>query len=123
MGIVVNNGVRLPAVSLEKLRFAANTPYDTTFARKQPKGERLLPAELTVVVRRALQGVVEQGTASRLKGAFKDADGKPIIMGGKTGTGDHRYETFDSAGNVLTSRVVNRTATMVFFLGDRFLAP
>ena len=41
-------------------------------------------------------------------------------MGGKTGTGDHRYETFDSAGNVLTSRVVNRTATMVFFLGDRF---
>ena len=120
MGIVVNNGVRLPAVSLEKLRFAANTPYDTTFARKQPKGERLLPAELTVVVRRALQGVVEQGTASRLKGAFKDADGKPIIMGGKTGTGDHRYETFDSAGNVLTSRVVNRTATMVFFLGDRF---
>ena len=120
MGIVVNNGVRLPAVSLEKLHFAAGTPYDTSFTRKQPKGERLLPAELTVVVRRALQGVVEQGTASRLKGAFKDADGKPIIMGGKTGTGDHRYETFDSAGNVLTSRVVNRTATMVFFLGDRF---
>ena len=120
MGIVVNNGVRLPAVSLEKLHFAAGTPYDTSFTRKQPKGERLLPAELTVVVRRALQGVVEQGTAARLKGAFKDADGKPIIMGGKTGTGDHRYETFDSAGNVLTSRVVNRTATMVFFLGDRF---
>ncbi|MHB1331572.1 MAG: transglycosylase domain-containing protein [Sulfuriferula sp.] len=120
MGIIVNNGVRLPAVSIQKLHFAAGTPYDTVFVRQQPQGERLLPAELTQVVRRALQGVVEKGTAARLNGAFKDADGNPIPMGGKTGTGDQRYKTFGAGGNLLTSRVVNRTATMVFFLGDRF---
>ncbi|MHB1677490.1 MAG: transglycosylase domain-containing protein [Sulfuriferula sp.] len=120
MGIVVNDGVRLPEVSIEKLRFAAGTPYETVFVRRLPHGERLLPVALTRVVRRALQGVVEQGTARRLRGVFKDAYGKPIIMGGKTGTGDHRFDTFDASGNVLTSRVVNRTATMVFFIGDRF---
>ena len=120
MGVVVNNGVRLPAVSIQKLHFAASTPYETVFVRQQPQGERLLPVELTQVVRRALQGVVEQGTAARLNGAFKDANGNRIIMGGKTGTGDNRYKTFGAGGNLLTSRVVNRTATMVFFLGDRF---
>lgn len=120
MGILVNNGVRMPAVSIEKLHFAEGTPYETVFVRKQPQGERLLPVELTQVVRRALQGVIEQGTAIRLKGAFKDAEGNPIVMGGKTGTGDHRFDTFDASGNVVTSRVVNRTATMVFYIGDRF---
>ncbi len=120
MGIVVNNGVKLPAVSIRKLSFAVGTPYETVFVHKPMQGERLLPAELTQVVRRALQGVVERGTAARLRGAFKDARGNPIIMGGKTGTGDHRFDTFDASGNVLTSRVVNRTATMVFFIGDRF---
>ena len=120
MGILVNNGVRLPAVSIEKLRFAADTPYETVFVKKPPQGERLLPAELTVVVRRALQGVVEQGTAGRLRGVFKDNDGNPLIIGGKTGTGDHRFDTVDANGNVVSSRVVNRTATMVFFIGDKF---
>ena len=120
MGIVVNNGVKLPAISIRKLSFAVGTPYETVFVHKPPQGERLLPAALTEVVRRALQGVVERGTAIRLRGAFKDAQGNPIIMGGKTGTGDHRFDTFDANGNVLTSRVVNRTATMVFFIGDRF---
>ena len=120
MGIVVNNGVKLPAVSIRKLSFAVGTPYETVFVHKPPQGERLLPVALTQVVRRALQGVVERGTAIRLRGAFKDAQGNSIIMGGKTGTGDHRFDTFDASGNVLTSRVVNRTATMVFFIGDRF---
>ncbi|MEQ1668250.1 MAG: hypothetical protein ABL868_07335, partial [Sulfuriferula sp.] len=120
MGILVNNGVRLPAVSVEKIHFAAGTPYETVFVKKPPQGERLLPAELTVVVRRALQGVVEQGTAGRLRGVFKDNDGNPLIMGGKTGTGDHRFDTVDASGHVVSSRVVNRTATMVFFIGDKF---
>lgn len=120
MGILVNNGVRMPAVSIEKVHFAAGTPYETVFVRKPPQGERLLPVELTVVVRKALQGVVEQGTAGRLRGVFKDNDGNPLIIGGKTGTGDHRFDTVDANGNVVTSRVVNRTATMVFFIGDKF---
>jgi membrane peptidoglycan carboxypeptidase len=120
MGILVNKGVRMPAVSIEKVHFAAGTPYETVFVRKLPQGERLLPEALTTVVRKALQGVVEQGTAGRLRGVFKDNDGNPLIMGGKTGTGDHRFDTVDANGNVISSRVVNRTATMVFFIGDKF---
>ena len=59
---------------------------------------------------RALQDVVENGTARRVRGAFTAPDGSPLIMGGKTGTGDHRY----------ADRVMARTATFVFFIGDRF---
>ena len=31
MGIVLNDGIRLPIVRVEKLRFAADTPYETVF--------------------------------------------------------------------------------------------
>jgi hypothetical protein len=43
-----------------------------------------------------------------------------LVAGGKTGTGDHRFERFGRGGEVIESTVVNRTATFVFFLGDRF---
>src|SRR4029079_9568240 len=61
-----------------------------------------------------LTEVVEIGTAARLARALK------IPIGGKTGTGDHRYITYGSSGQVKESRVVNRSATFVFFIGDRF---
>src|SRR4051812_47189871 len=41
-------------------------------------------------------------------------------VGGKTGTGDNRLNTFASGGSVTSSRSVDRTATFAFFLGDRF---
>jgi len=62
---------------------------------------------------------VEQGTGRRVSGAFHDASGAALVAGGKTGTGDHRYERFGRNGEVISSKVVNRTATFVFFLGDR----
>jgi hypothetical protein len=43
-----------------------------------------------------------------------------IPVGGKTGTGDHRYEIYGPGGRLISSRVVNRTATFVFTIGDRF---
>ena len=46
--------------------------------------------------------------------------GQPITIGGKTGTGDHRYQTYGKGGQLIDSRVVNRTATFVFYLGDRY---
>ena len=118
MSILVNDGVRAPMVSLAGLRFAANTPYDTQLSRKPAKGVRLMPAEVAQTVRHALLRVVESGTAARLAGALKDASGKPITLGGKTGTGDHRFERYGKGGQLLESRVVNRTATFVFYLGD-----
>src|SRR3546814_931751 len=71
-------------------------------------------------LRGALVDVVESGTGRRAGGVFHAADGTPLVAGGKTGTGDHRYERFGRGGELLESRVVNRTATFVFFLGDRF---
>jgi len=119
MSILVNDGVRAPMTSLTGLRFAANTPYETHLSRKPAKGERLLPVEVAQTARRALLRVVERGTAARLAGALKDVNGKPLAIGGKTGTGDHRFERFGKGGQLLESRVVNRTATFVFYLGDR----
>ncbi len=120
MGILLNDGVSLPTRSVDALDFAVGTPYESDFILPARPGTRLLPAELTRVVRHALEGVVQSGTAVRMHNAFRAPDGTPLEVGGKTGTGDHRFDTFDAKGNVLTSRVVNRTATMVFFIGDRF---
>src|SRR5262249_2442796 len=47
-------------------------------------------------------------------------DHQPLQVGGKTGTGDHRYESYGAHGRLIGSRVVSRAATFVFFLGDRF---
>ena len=49
-----------------------------------------------------------------------EEDSGEILIGGKTGTGDHRHVTFSSPGVIKESRVVNRSATFVFFIGDRF---
>ena len=119
MGIIVNDGVRLPVASLKRLRFAADTPYETELRPRRPQPEALFPKEVAQTVREALGLVVESGTAVRLHGAIKYADGTPVPMGGKTGTGDHRFEKIGPGGQVLESRVVNRTATLVFYLGDR----
>lgn len=120
MGILVNDGVRLPMDSLTRLRFAAHTPYDTTLSKKPAAGERLMPVEVARTVRRALANVVQGGTAGRLAGALKAADGTPLVIGGKTGTGDHRFERYGKGGQLLESRVVNRTGTFVFYLGERY---
>ena len=64
--------------------------------------------------------VVEQGTARRLNGVFKLSNGKPVTVGGKTGSGDNRFETFSRCGAVTTSRATNRTATFVFYIGERY---
>lgn len=119
MGILVNDGVRAPMMSLTGLHFAADTPYDTRLSPTPFSGERLMPAEVARTVRRALAQVVESGTAVRLAGAIKDAAGQPITIGGKTGTGDHRFERYGRGGQLLESRVVNRTATFAFYLGER----
>ena len=119
MGIILNDGVRNPTASIEKLHFAADTPYDTTVV---PSGqaEQVIAPEVARTVRRALVGVVAEGTARRLNGTYTDTNGGQLVVGGKTGTGDNRYHHFARGGGSIGSRVVDRTATFVFFLGDRF---
>jgi membrane peptidoglycan carboxypeptidase len=120
MGIIVNDGVRLPVASLKSLHFAVGTPYETHFRRRTPQGELLFPKEVAQTLRKALGLVIESGTAARLHGALKYADGTPVPIGGKTGTGDHRFDRFGPGGQLVESRVVNRTATLVFYLGDKY---
>jgi hypothetical protein len=64
--------------------------------------------------------VVEQGTARRLQGAFRLSNGTVLTAGGKTGSGDNRFETFNRRGGVTSSRATNRTAAFVFYIGDRY---
>ncbi len=120
MGIIVNGGMQLPAVRIDNLEFAGGTPYETRLSHQSPEPERVMAPEVAATVRTALLTVVESGTAKRLKGAFAQADGKPIDIGGKTGTGDHHVDARDRSGRVLSSRVVSRSATLVFLIGDRW---
>jgi membrane peptidoglycan carboxypeptidase len=119
MGIIMNDGVRRKTVDLQRLEFADGTPYQTDFAVK-PKPRRMFPAVEAQVVRRALLGVVLNGTGMRVRGTYRTADGSPMPVGGKTGTGDNRYHIYGRGGYLRGERVVDRTATFVFFLGDRF---
>lgn len=120
MGIILNNGVRIPSLLIERLHFAADTPFEAIVERTPVHGERLFSPELASAVRSVLTDVVATGTASRLARAMVEEEGAEILIGGKTGTGDHRHITFSSPGVIRESRVVNRSATFVFFIGDRF---
>jgi membrane peptidoglycan carboxypeptidase len=119
MGIVVNGGRRYPTTRVEQMHFGAGTPYETVLDRQPAKPERVLAPEIAATVRRALEQVVEQGTARRILGALDLADGTRVPLGGKTGTGDNRTSLYGARGRLIESRVLNRTATFVFFIGKR----
>ncbi|MFP4599163.1 MAG: transglycosylase domain-containing protein [Persicimonas sp.] len=120
VGIILNGGYRLPRVRFESLHFAAGTPYETRFERAPQPPERVMPREVARTLRRTLADVVEDGTAHRLSEAPILVDGEPIVAGGKTGTGDNRHNRTNRHGRTVTSIAQNRTATFVFYLGERF---
>ncbi|MCM2313181.1 MAG: hypothetical protein NDI84_17465, partial [Steroidobacteraceae bacterium] len=119
MGIIVNDGVRLPSARIDRMHFAPDTPYETVFARRPSEGERVMSSEVAAALRGALSEVVEGGTARRLSGAFTAPDGTPLVVGGKTGTGDNRIVISGARGQVKGAIAMNRTATFVFYLGPR----
>lgn len=120
MGVIANDGEKLPPVTLTRVELAADTPYHTLLKRKRPEPQRIFSADVAAVVKRALANVVQDGTARRLRGTFMLDDGTALPIGGKTGTGDHRLEVYSARGQVLESKVMNRTATFAFYLGPRF---
>jgi len=119
-GIIQNEGVRQPTNRISELRFAADTPYETVLAPLDGDPPRVMPPEVAHALKTAMISVVERGTAVRARGGLVAPDGRVAVVGGKTGTGDHRYKTFGPGGKLLESRVVNRTATFVFLIDDRF---
>jgi len=120
MGILLNDGIKLPVVRFESLHFAEGTPYETLMDKSPSRGRRMFAAEIAKAARSALIGVVEGGTASRVHGAFQDAEGKTLTIGGKTGTGDHRKEIWGTGGRLIESKFISRAAVFTFFIGERF---
>ena len=120
IGIVANAGARTPAQRIAALQFARETPYETHFEPRGVGAEPLIAPEVAAAVHRALADVVEQGTARRLKGGLPGPDGRAVGVAGKTGTGDHRVRVMGRDGRLVTERVVGRSATFVFTLGERY---
>ncbi|MGB3122355.1 MAG: transglycosylase domain-containing protein [Pseudomonas sp.] len=118
MGIILNDGVRSRVLRIDTLHFAADTPYETRVVNDPAPGKQVIPVEVARALRGALSQVVDAGTAKRVAGSFKLADGTPLAMGGKTGTGDNRIEAIGAGGRILSSKSINRTATFVFYLGE-----
>jgi membrane peptidoglycan carboxypeptidase len=121
MGIIINDGVRKDAQRIASLHFGSGTPYDTMVEHRQSGAhEQVLAPEVARAVAAAIRTVVSDGTAKRAKTAFVRADGSAILVGGKTGTGDQRFEVYGAGGRLIESRYVNRSATFVFNIDERF---
>jgi hypothetical protein len=120
VGIIQCDGLRVPFLRVEALHFGTGTPYETHFAPAQGPGERVMAPEVARALKKLMQTVVEGGTARRVQGALRDAEGDAIAIGGKTGSGDNRVERFAATGAVISSRAVSRTASFVFTVGDDF---
>jgi hypothetical protein len=120
MGIVLNDGRRLPTVDMQRLQFAAGTPWHTVLERTPAQGTMVMRPEAARQLRALLAAVVERGTARRLHGAFAGADGHLLAVGGKTGSGDNRIESSRRGERLIGERSLNRTASFVFYVGDRW---
>lgn len=117
MGILVNDGLSLPNQRLQAFRLAQGTPYEVHMSQKTfAPAKKVLDPEVAQVARMAAQVVVERGTARRASKLFGD----DVVIGGKTGTGDHRDEKLDRWGRVISSKGIRRSGTFTFFYDDRF---
>jgi hypothetical protein len=83
-------------------------------------GTRVMDSAVAGALRGILVEAVAQGTARRAHEAIRDDTGKPIVVGGKTGTGDHKRRIGETAASEVISRQISRSGTFAFFIGDRF---
>ena len=120
VGTIMRGGIRYPERRIAQLHFGQATPTETIVSRPPSQGEHVIAPEIAELVRKELIGVVENGTGRRAKGGLRVGGAKVLAVGGKTGTGDNRLESFGAHGALIGSKVVNRTATFVFFVGDRY---
>jgi membrane peptidoglycan carboxypeptidase len=120
IGVIANGGNKVPTENITQLDFAKDTPYETHFVRATVAPQTQLSPQIVNVVHGMLSDVVQGGTAKRLADGMTFPDGKTLPVFGKTGTGDQRFEVWAKGGRLIESRKVNRSATFVFIMGDRF---
>lgn len=120
IGILANDGKMRRAQSVDTLDFAAGTPFETHFAHASSPGHDVVSPEIVSVARRLLHDVVQGGTGARLSTGLPLGGGRSLAVYGKTGTGDQRLNVYARGARLIESRKVNRTATFVFVIGDRF---
>jgi hypothetical protein len=112
-------GVR-PSLDAGRLHFGTHTPTESVPRRQTAVGQGVIAPEIAALVRQQLIGVVENGTPWRAHGGIAMPDGRIIPVGGQTGALDNRLESFSANGKVIGDKVVSRTATFVFMIGDGF---
>ncbi|WP_150614079.1 transglycosylase domain-containing protein [Pandoraea terrigena] len=120
MGIIANDGRKVQQESLSSLTFATATPYETHFAHAFDAGQEVILPAIVDVVRGLLRDVVTGGTGKRLADGLPLGPGRMLEVYGKTGTGDQRFNVYARGARLIESRKVNRTATFVFMIGNRF---
>ncbi|MFN3827676.1 MAG: transglycosylase domain-containing protein [Micavibrio sp.] len=114
VGIITNDGLRKPSLRFTELTLAPQTDQRTREYSRTPRAAtQVIPKEVAQITLEAMQSVVSEGTARRI-GMPTLSDGRPLIIGGKTGTGDNREKSFSRGGGLRTAEVKNRTATFVF---------
>lgn len=118
IAIILNHGQRYPTHRFTRLAFAGDTPYETIVEYPPARPIQVMEPAVARVLKEALGQVVSEGTAKRLNNTFLMEDGRPLSIGGKTGTGDNRIVASNSSGYKTSSRALSRTATFVFYLGD-----
>jgi membrane peptidoglycan carboxypeptidase len=119
IGVILNDGVRLPTVHVERIHLAEGTPFETHLRRGDDGAERVFPRPVARILRRSLEDVVLGGTARVLSGVYTHADGSLIPVGGKTGTGDELVDRYGPGTAAGERKEVSRSAAFAFFLGQR----
>lgn len=117
MGLILAEGIMYPKTSISIINIGKGTPFESSFEFNGGQKKRVLSSEVASIAKEGLLNIVSKGTAIRLKDGIKIGD-EILQVGGKTGTGDHRYVIY--RGGKKEKRVVNRTATFMFILGDKY---
>ena len=91
---------------LESVHFAAGTPYETEMAYRPPAPERIMSTEVAATLRRALVGVVENGTGTRVRGVYAASE----LTGAIEVTGRSKV-CLAASGTTNNSRILNPLST------------
>ena len=120
MGIILNNGVRVPTVLIERIRFAADTPFETIVERASCQRRK-----------NVFSGIGRSGTwrsnrcggdrnGSRLARAIVEENGAEILIGGKDRNRRSSLYYFFFARCHQGIPCSKSLCHVCFFIGDRF---